>query len=166
MTPDTAMDQLIFPQLLRAAGQPLATIPLTQLSIVGLSSRDTADSAGITSVMRNLGASVGIATLSTMVQMREQIHFSTIAEALTQNSLRVQDRLHALTSLFVSKGATLDTATQRGLDVLAQQVRLNASVMAYADSFWILGVGILVSMLTVLILRKPPSGAAMAVDAH
>jgi DHA2 family multidrug resistance protein len=48
MTPDTGMDQLIFPQLLRAAGQPLATIPLTQLSVVGLSRRDTADSAGIT----------------------------------------------------------------------------------------------------------------------
>jgi DHA2 family multidrug resistance protein len=166
MSPDTAMDQLVFPQLLRAAGQPLATIPLTQLSVVGLSRRDTADSAGITSVMRNLGASVGIAMLSTMVQVREEIHFSAIAEALTQNSLKVQDRLQALTSLFVSKGAALDTATQRGLDVLAQQVRLNASVMAYADSFWILGVGILVSILTVLILRKPAAGAAVAVDAH
>ena len=57
MSPDTAMDQLILPQLLRAAGQPFATIPLTQLSVVGLTRRDTADSAAITSVMRNLGAS-------------------------------------------------------------------------------------------------------------
>ncbi|MBS0220332.1 MAG: DHA2 family efflux MFS transporter permease subunit [Proteobacteria bacterium] len=166
MTPDTAMDQLIFPQLLRAAGQPLATIPLTQLSVVGLSRRDTADSAGITSVMRNLGASVGIAMLSTMVQMREQIHFSAIAETLTQNSLKAQDRLQALTGLFVGKGAPLDVAVQRALDVLAQQVRLNASVMAYADSFWILGVGILVSMLAVLLLRKPRPGAAVMADAH
>jgi DHA2 family multidrug resistance protein len=111
MTPDTAMDQLIFPQPLRAAGQPLATIPLTQLSVVGLSRRDTADSAGITSVMRNLGASVGIVMLSTMVQMREEIHFSAIAEALTQNSLKVQDRLQVLSGFFASKGAALDVAT-------------------------------------------------------
>ncbi len=167
MSPDTAMDQLIFPQLLRAAGQPLATIPLTQLSVVGLSRRDTADSAGITSVMRNLGASIGIAMLSTVVQIREEVHFSAIAEALTENSIRVQDRLHALTGLFLSKGAALDTATQRGLSVLAQQVRLNASVMAYADSFWMLGVGILVSMLAILILRKPQPGVAAAMaDAH
>jgi len=81
MSPDTAMDQLMLPQLLRAAGQPLATIPLTQLSMVGLSRHDAADSAGITSVMRNLGASIGIAALSTMVQIREEIHFSAIAEA-------------------------------------------------------------------------------------
>ncbi|WP_085937039.1 DHA2 family efflux MFS transporter permease subunit [Enhydrobacter aerosaccus] len=166
MSPNTAMDQLILPQLLRAAGQPLATIPLTQLSVVGLSRRDTADSAGITSVMRNLGASVGIAMLSTMVQIREEVHFSTIAEAMTTNSLRLQERLQALTAIFVGKGAALDTATQRGLQVLAQQVRLNASVMAYADSFWILGVGILVSLLTLLILRRPQPGVAVAVDAH
>jgi DHA2 family multidrug resistance protein len=166
MSPDTGMDQLIFPQLLRAAGQPLATIPLTQLSIVGLSRRDAADSAGITSVMRNLGASIGIAVLSTMVQIRESIHFSAIADALTENSLKVQDRLQALTNLFLGKGAGLDAATRQGMAQLAQQVRLNASVMAYADAFWILGVGILISMLTLLILRKPQPGAAVAADAH
>ena len=46
--------------------------------------------------MRNLGASIGIAMLSTVVQIREQVHFSTIAEAMTQNSLRLQDRLQSL----------------------------------------------------------------------
>lgn len=167
MSPDTAMDQLMLPQLLRAAGQPLATIPLTQLSVVGLTRRDTADSAGITSVMRNLGASIGIAMLSTVVQVREQVHFSVIAEAMTQNSLRLQERLQDLAAMFAGHGADLDTARQQGIDVLAQQVRQSATVMAYADSFWILGVCIVVSLLTLLILRKPPAGAAaMAADAH
>src|SRR5262249_44499917 len=154
MSPDTAMDQLIFPQLLRAAGQPLATIPLTQLSVVGLTRRDTADSAAITSVMRNLGASVGIAMLSTVVQFREQMHFSVIAEALTENSLKLRERLAGLTAMFANKGVDAATAAQRGIDMLAQQVRLDASVMAYADSFWTLGVCILVSLLTLLIMRK------------
>lgn len=167
MSPDTAMDQLMLPQLLRAAGQPLATIPLTQLSVVGLTRRDTADSAGITSVMRNLGASIGIAMLSTVVQIREQVHFSVIAEAMSQNSLRLQERLQALTATFASRGADVDTATHQGIDLLAQQVRQSATVMAYADSFWILGVCIAASLLTLLILRKPPAGAAaMAADAH
>ena len=167
MSPDTAMDQLMLPQLLRAAGQPLATIPLTQLSVVGLTRHDTADSAGITSVMRNLGASVGIAMLSTVVQVREQVHFSVIAEAMSQNNLRLQERLQGLATMFAGRGVDIDTARQQGIGVLAQQVRESASVMAYADSFWILGVCIVVSLLTLLILRKPPAGApAMAADAH
>ncbi len=166
MSPDTGMDQLIFPQLLRAAGQPLATIPLTQLSVVGLSRRDTADSAGITSVMRNLGASIGIAMLSTVVQIREQMHFSAIAESVTQNGVRLQEQIQTMAAMFASKGAGLATATQRAEGMLANQVRLNASVMAYGDSFWSLGVVILLSILTVLILRKPdPRAAALAAEA-
>jgi len=166
MSPDTAMDQLMLPQLLRAAGQPLATIPLTQLSVVGLTRRDTADSAGITSVMRNLGASIGIAMLSTVVQIREQVHFSVIAEAMSQNSLRLQERLQALTATFASRGADVDTATHQGIDLLAQQVRQSATVMAYADSFWILGVCILLSLATLLILRKPQTRTAAMAEAH
>ncbi len=165
MSPDTGMDQLILPQLLRAAGQPLATIPLTQLSVVGLSRRDTADSAGITSVMRNLGASVGIAMLSTVVQIREQMHFSAIAETLTQNSVRLQDRVHALAANFAAHGSDLATATERAYALIAQQVRLNAMVMAYGDSFWTLGGVILLSILTVLILRRPDPRAVMAAEA-
>lgn len=166
MSPDTAMDQLILPQLLRAAGQPFATIPLTQLSVVGLTRRDTTDSAAITSVMRNLGASVGIAMLSTVVQFREQEHFSTIAEAITQNSVRLQERLHDLAGVFIGRGTDAGYAAQRGVSTLAQQVRLNASVMAYADAFWMLGVCIMISLLALLILRKPPAVGAVAVDAH
>jgi DHA2 family multidrug resistance protein len=166
MSPDTAMDQLMLPQLLRAAGQPLATIPLTQLSVVGLTRRDTADSAGITSVMRNLGASVGIAMLSTVVQIREQVHFSVIAEAMSRNSLRLQERLQSLGAMFGSHGVDAGTAQLQGASLLAQQVRQSATVMAYADSFWILGVCIIVSLATLLILRKPPKGAAIAADAH
>ena len=166
MSPDTAMDQLILPQLMRAAGQPFATIPLTQLSVVGLTKRDTADSAAITSVMRNLGASIGIAMLSTVVQFREQVHFSTIAEALTVNSLKVQDRLQSLAALFESRGSDTAHALKQGAGLIAQQVRLNASVQAYADAFWMLGVCIMASLFTLLILRKPPVGATVAADAH
>ena len=35
LTHDVGMDQLILPQLLRAAGQPLFAIPLSQLSTAG-----------------------------------------------------------------------------------------------------------------------------------
>ena len=166
MSPDTAMDQLLLPQLLRAAGQPLATIPLTQLSVGGLTRRDTADSAGITSVMRNLGASIGIAMLSTVVQIREQVHFSVIAEAMSRNSLRLQERLQSLGAMFGSHGVDAGTAQLQSADLLASHVRQSATVMAYADSFWILGVCIVISLATLLILRKPPKGAAIAADAH
>jgi DHA2 family multidrug resistance protein len=157
LTHDTAAPQLILPQILRAFGQPLVTIPLTQLSIVGLSPRDTADASGLTNVLRNLGASIGTAMLSTTVQVREQFHFSVIADHLTQNDLRLHERLGTLTAVFGGAG---HTATMRGLSTIANQVRTEAYVLAYADSFWLLGVLIIASMAAVLLLKKPAPGAA------
>jgi DHA2 family multidrug resistance protein len=116
--------------------------------------------------MRNLGASIGIAMLSTVVQIREQVHFSVIAEAISQNSLRLQERLQSLGAMFASRGVDAGTAQLQSASELASQVRQSATVMAYADSFWILGVCILISLAALLILRKPQPGAAIAADAH
>jgi MFS transporter, DHA2 family, multidrug resistance protein len=86
LTHDVGMDQLILPQLLRAAGQPLFSIPLTQLATAGLAPRDTADASALSNMMRNLGGSVGIAMLSTVIERREHFHFSVLAEAMAQNA--------------------------------------------------------------------------------
>src|ERR1700761_1776864 len=72
LTHDVGMDQLILPQLLRAAGQPLFAIPLSQLSTAGLGPRETADASALSNMMRNLGGSLGIALLSTAVERRER----------------------------------------------------------------------------------------------
>src|SRR6202022_2679712 len=96
LTHDVGMDQLILPQLLRAAGQPLFTIPLSQLSTAGLTPRDTADASALSNMMRNLGGSIGIAMLSTMIDRREHFHFSMLAEAITINATRTQQRLATL----------------------------------------------------------------------
>ena len=53
LTHDVGMDQLILPQLLRAIGQPLFTIPLSRLSTANLTPRDTADASARSNMMRN-----------------------------------------------------------------------------------------------------------------
>lgn len=42
--------------------------------------------------MRNLGGSIGIAMLSTMIDRRGHTHFSVLAEVITQNATRTQER--------------------------------------------------------------------------
>ncbi len=161
LTHDVGMDQLILPQLLRAAGQPLFAIPLSQLSTAGLPPRDTADASALSNMMRNLGGSLGIAVLSTMVDRREHFHFSVLAEAMTANALRTQERLAAL----MTGVADPALARARALATLAAQVRREAYVAAYADAFWMVAVGLIISLAAVLFLRKPPRARA-PVEAH
>ncbi len=163
LTHDVGMHELILPQLLRAAGQPLFSIPLSQLSTAGLAPRDTADASALSNMMRNLGGSVGIALLSTVIERREHMHFSALAEAMTANALRTQERVGALVA-GMRNAADPALAKAQALAVLAAQVRREATVIAYADAFWIVGTGLVVSLAAILILRRPrrPDAAAGA----
>jgi MFS transporter, DHA2 family, multidrug resistance protein len=148
------MDQLIVPQLLRAAGQPLFAIPLSQLSTANLAPRDTADASALSNMMRNLGGSVGIALLSTVIDRREHIHFSILAEAMTQNVWRTQERIAML--MAGARGAIADPAITKAqaLMWIAAGVRREAYVSAYSDAFWIVGVGLIISLCAIALLRK------------
>ncbi len=165
LTHDVGMDQLILPQLLRAIGQPLFTIPLSQLATAGLTPRDTADASALSNMMRNLGGSMGIAMLSTMLERREHFHFSMLAEGLTANAARTQERLTALAAGLQAHIADPGIAKTQAIAKLAAQVRQEAYVMAYADGFYLVGVSLVLSLGAVAILRKPqkPGGP---IEAH
>jgi MFS transporter, DHA2 family, multidrug resistance protein len=165
LTHDVGMDQLIVPQLLRAAGQPLFTVPLSQMSTAGLAPRDTADASALSNMMRNLGGSIGIAMLSTMVERREHFHFSVLAEAMTQNAVLTQQRLGAI--IVAIQAHVVDPIAARGqaLSLIATQVRREAYVMAYSDAFWIIGIGLIISLAAIALLKKPQRAAA-PVEAH
>jgi len=165
LTHDVGADQLILPQLMRAIGQPLFTIPLSQLSTAGLAPRDTADASALSNMMRNLGGSIGIAMLSTMIDRREHMHFSVLAEAITVNATRTQERLAALAAGL--HGHIADQAAAKGaaIGLLAAQVRREAYVMAYADGFYIVGVSLVLSLAVVAILKKPQRSSG-PIEAH
>src|SRR5271154_4839048 len=148
-----------------AAGQPLFTVPLSQISTAGLAPRDTADASALSSMMRNLGGSIGIATLSTMIERREHFHFSVLAEAMTQNAVLTQQRLGAMIASM--QAHVLDPIAARGqaLGLIATQVRREAYVMAYSDAFWIIGVGLIVSLAAIALLKKPQRRAE-PIEAH
>lgn len=165
LTHDVGMDQLILPQLLRAAGQPLFTVPLSQMSTAGLPPRDTADASALSNMMRNLGGSIGIALLSTMIERREHFHFSILAEAITQNAAMTQARIAAMAAAMQAHLADAASAKARAISLVANQVRREAYVMAYSDTFWVVGVGLLVSLFAIILLKRPEAGA-QAAEAH
>ena len=99
---------------------------------------------------RNLGGSIGIALLGTAVEAREHFHFSVLAERLTRNSVHVADRLAALAHRLGDE--------QRAVAALANQVRRQALVMAYADGFMLMGWGLLLVLLAVPFLVPAPKG--------
>lgn len=166
MTNLTGSTQLIISQIIRALGQPLIMIPLTNLAIADISMENAGSASGLFNMMRNLGGSVGIAMLSTILTKREQLHSAVINENISLYSPKVVTRIDELTQFFVSKGSDIVTAKNQALLMIGSSVRREAFVMAFNDCFMIVGLALFASGVTILFLKKAKPSGKPSVDAH
>ncbi len=162
MTAQTGYDQLRWSQLVRAAGQPLIMVPLSSVATAGLPVSQAGSASGLFNMMRNLGGSIGIAIIATLLTQRQQFHSNRIGEAVSTYSPETQQRIQDLTQYFMGKGADMATAQQQAIAQIGNLVRREAYVMAFNDCFYFIGCALLLSGLTVIFLKKvkPGSGAA------
>ncbi len=151
MSGDTAAEQLRWPQLVRALGQPFIISPLSQMATVGIGPAQAGAASALFNMMRNLGGSVGIAMLATVAEHREHWHFSVIAERISSNSTLLAERL--------GRTAAVLGGHDRAVASLANQVRRQATVMGYADCFTIIGAGLVLSLGAIALLTRARPGA-------
>jgi len=152
---DFAMDQFRVSNIVRALGQPLVLVPLLSVATAGLPKNETGSASAIFNMMRNLGGSVGIATLSTLVTRREQFHSVRIGETVTLLTPQVLARLSSLKSMLMGKGLDPTTAHGTALTILNGEVQTQSFIMAYSESFLVVGVILLGSCGALLFLPKP-----------
>ena len=148
--------------IVRAFGQPFTIVPVTALATATLARKDAADGSAIFNMFRNLGGSVGIAILSTVVTRREQFHDSRIGERITAYDPAVQGRLASTAAQFMAKGFAPDVAMQQAYGVLKRVVRRDANIMAFNDAFLIVGISLLLGAVMVWFCKRPKAGAAAA----
>jgi DHA2 family multidrug resistance protein len=149
----TAYDQLKATQFVRALGMPLVLVPLTALATSGIEAEQTGSASALFNMLRNLGGSVGLALLATLLEVREKFHSTVIGESVSAFSMATQEQLNALTQYFTARGADAFSAGQQALATLSATVRREAFVMAYADCFYMVGA-LLLGMVAAICLCK------------
>ena len=162
LTVDVGMDQLRIPQIIRAIGQPLIMIPLTGTATANMERSEAGSASALFNMMRNLGGSIGIATLGTILDLREKFHSSHVSESVSLYDLATQERMAQLQAFFVSQGIDPNTAQERAMAAIDATIRKQAFVLAYGDCFYFVGCSLLLAGVAVLFLKKPTLGGAAA----
>ena len=162
MTSQTDITQLKWSQLVRALGQPIMIVPLTTIATGNIEPQQAGSASGLFNMMRNLGGSMGIAALSTLMSTREQFHSSRIGESVSLYNPETQQRLDRLTQTFISRGSDAVTAKQQAIAAIDNIVRQQAYVMAYNDCFYFMGFAILLCGLALVFCKKVKAGGNAA----
>ncbi|MDR9813275.1 MDR family MFS transporter [Rhizobium hidalgonense] len=156
MTGDYASDQLFWPNIVRAIGQALVFTPLSAIATAGIEQENAGSASALFNMMRNLGGAVGIASLQTFLSKREQFHSNILTHSVSVFEEATRDRIARLTGYFMSHGVSDQAlAGHKAVVAIAFKIRKQANIMAFSDTFFLLGVALVVALLASLLLKKP-----------
>jgi DHA2 family multidrug resistance protein len=154
--------QFYLPLVVRAIGQPLIMVPLSAVTTSGMAKgRESGAASALFNMMRNIGGSIGIAGLSTLLSVRERFHSERIGESVTLYSSAVQGRLHQSAAYFMSGGSDPSSAERRAIGAIGGLVRREAFLLAYSDCFLVLGCVLLASAIALFFMKKSHTTGAV-----
>ena len=159
LTSHTGADDFFWPLIIRGAGTVLMFLPLNLATIGPIPKRDISKATGFFSLTRQLGGSVGVALLATVLADRETFHHTILIEKLVANDPNVLERVATLQHGLVARGYDVASAHSGALRLLAGSVDVQAAVQSFNDTFWLTALLFIVSLPLVLLLGKRSGGA-------
>jgi DHA2 family multidrug resistance protein len=165
MTGDTAADQLLWPNIVRAVGQALVLAPLSAVATARIEKVNAGSASALFNMMRNLGGAVGIAALQTFLTKREQFHSNVLMNSVSLFEEATRARIDRLTHYFLAHGASDHAAAVHSAVVaIGHIVQKQAYVMAFSDTFYLIGAALIAALIATLLLKKP--GQLASAGAH
>ncbi|MCC9016603.1 MULTISPECIES: MDR family MFS transporter [Flavobacterium] len=154
MTPDTGVEHMYWPLILRGVGLGLLFVPITTLSLSTLKGKHIGEGAAFTGMMRQLGGSFGIAIITTFITRLGQEHRVNLLTKLDPAKYEVQQRIAGMQRAFMSKGYSADVALKKAYQAIEYSVMKQSTVMAYMDIFMYLGIMFLCCIPIILLIKK------------
>jgi MFS transporter, DHA2 family, multidrug resistance protein len=138
-------------------------VPMTTFSVATVKRENIGDAAGLTSLVRNLGGSVGISLVTALVTRSTQAHQALLVGHLTQFASPFRNQLATLQHSLAAQSG--QAAQSQAYGVLNQTLQQQAGLWAYVDQFRLLVLVCFALVPIIFLFRKakaPTQGSAMA----
>ncbi|WP_043336018.1 DHA2 family efflux MFS transporter permease subunit [Belnapia moabensis] len=150
-TPDVSMRTLVTATILQGVGLGFVFIPLNLVAFATLDPALRTDGTSLISLLRNLGSAIGISAMAAMLTRNTQVVHADLAMHVTPLN-RVFD-IPAIHRWW-------DPSTIPGAALLNQEITRQASIIAYADDYWLLMILALSMLLLLPLMKRPPKATA------
>jgi DHA2 family multidrug resistance protein len=159
-TLDTSAGSIVGAIIIQGFGFACLFVPLTTVAMSHVPRYRLADAAGLNSLLRQIGGSLGLAGFATLLP-----HFIADAQAglaahLVPGRPELVTRLAGATRMLEARGLDAHAAGEGATRLLAGAVARQAMVIAFDRMFLLAGIGFLLVLPLTLFLRKPRGVAA------
>ena len=154
---DLSQGDIIWPGVIQGIGMGLVFVPLSAATFATLSPAMRAQGTALFSLVRNIGSSIGISLVQTLLVRNTVIAHSSLTERITYSNMAWHNPAIA---------RAYDLSTLGGAAFLDGSVTQQAAMIAYIDDFWLMLFLTLAVTPLLLLLRPPSTRGTPRVDAH
>ena len=162
LTLQISMSSVVLANILSGLGTSFIFVPLTTLAIGTLRNEQIGNATGMQNLVRNVGGSIGLSYVATMLQRYAQVHQALMVGHLSQVSPQYQARLGLLQRLF-ERGFTAPDAFLKARGMLYNGLLQQSSYWAFVDLFFVVAVLSAACIVLVPIFRRPVTVHAVSV---
>ena len=147
-------------QIAQGVGMGFLFVPLTTLTMSPIPRQETGYATSLYNTMRNVGSSIGISFVTTLVARRSQFHQSVLASQLGPSSAIHQQIVAGLAPFLEQRGFDAVTAGQKANGMVYQMLQQQAMLLSDMDVFYLMGILFLAIIPLILLMRKPEHARA------
>jgi DHA2 family multidrug resistance protein len=162
---DTAIDfrTLATARVFQAIGLAFLFVPINTAAYAFIPRNKSNAASGLINLARNIGGSIGISLVTTMLARRTQFHQASLVNNIHKGNPSLQAMMSATTHMLMSHGSSAYQASHQAYALVANTLDQQATMLAYIDNFWLLAVSVLVMIPFVFLMKKVKPGGPIAV---
>jgi DHA2 family multidrug resistance protein len=152
VTPQTDYNTFVCVRILQMVGLPFLFVPASTLAFSKISAENSSNASAIISLMRNMGGSIGIAVVTSLLSYKEQIEQSNLVQHLTNADAGYRSALLNSTRGITDLGVPAAQAQTSAMGQIYQGLLHQASILAYRDAYNLLAMVLLTLAVAALFM--------------
>ena len=140
-------------RIIQGMGLACLFVPINTVAYSYLPPQKNNAASGLINLARNVGGSVGISFVTTMLARRQQFHRAQLSAHLNPANPHVQQMLQGASGAL--RAASGPEATRQAYGLLQRMLERQSTMLSYIDNFHILAIVTMAMIPFVFLIRKP-----------
>ena len=146
---------LWWPQFFQGISMGFIFVPLTTLTYDRISKEELGNATAIFNLLRNIGGSIGISYVTTVIARRTQVNTNILGEHITLLNPMSEWFIGGTRALLMSKGQDYAGASSRAYAIVFGMIQRQAWMLAFNDVVHLLGILFFLMIPFILLMRRP-----------
>jgi DHA2 family multidrug resistance protein len=154
---------MMWARVLQSAGVAFLFVPINTAAYAFLPRDKNNAASGLINLSRNIGGSMGISFVTTLLARRAQAHQSVLVTHLSSYNGHFTAAVRALGHRFAASGAGAVMGTKQAYAAIGGMLAQQSALLAYLDNFLALGWICLMLVPLTFLMKRPRTGGPLAV---